>query len=319
MSRFYRFLVSIIAAIAFYFYPSSAHAQPLSLEYFGLGVDKMLTGSYEKAINLFTQAIQLKSDFVGAYSNRCLAYLQIEDYEDAIADCTQAITLVASNAEAYLHRGVAYYRQGSYVAAIADISQAIRLKPEDFRAYYNRAIALSAIGNHLSAIRDYNQALSQTPTTANTEIADIYNDRGLTRFELKDFSGAIADFSQAINLNANNSRAYYNRGCVCQKRGDERRAVQDFTLSLRLNPANAQAYVNRGIARYKLGYQQTAIEDIQQAAKGFFLQGDKTAFQKTINLLQQVQRDTGEWEVATSEFWILDSSMSLTACLLTAV
>jgi tetratricopeptide (TPR) repeat protein len=175
------------------------------------------------------------------------------------------INFAPNNAEAYLNRGLAHYRLGDYRAAIADNNQAIRLKHYDFRAYYNRGVASAGVGNYSDAITDYNRALSAIPQHLLPLLADIYNNRGLARFELADIEAAMLDFKMAIRLNANDYRAYFNRGCACTRSGDDLGAVRDFTESLRLNPSNGQAYFNRGIAFYRLGYEQAAIWDLQKA------------------------------------------------------
>lgn len=108
---------------------------------------------------------------------------------------------------------------------------------------------------------------------------------------MSDLAGAIADFSQAIYLNANDYRAYYNRGCVCGRQGNYTTAVQDFTVSLQLNPNNAEAYLSRGIARHQLGYEQLALVDLHQAAKRFALQKNTVAYQQTLNFIQALQQE----------------------------
>ncbi|MHC5830552.1 MAG: tetratricopeptide repeat protein, partial [Nostoc sp.] len=112
----------------------------------------------------------------------------------------------------------------------------IALKPNDFRAYYNRGIARGMLGNHQQAISDYNLALTNISQSSSLLKADVYNDRGLAHFELLDLKAAMLDFSEAIRLNPNNYRAYYNRGCACGRSGDRSCAVRDFTESLKLNP-----------------------------------------------------------------------------------
>lgn len=156
-------------------------------------------------------------------------------------------------------------------------------------------VARSSLGKYSEAINDYNQSLSQIPQSK-ILIADIYNDRGLARLQLKDFKGATLDFSLAIQLNAND-RAYYNRGCACQKHGDNFGAIRDFTQALRLNPANPEAYVNRGIAHHQLGYQQAAIADLKNAANGFVERGQMLPYQKTLNLIKKLQQWLSKSEV----------------------
>ncbi|WP_289501146.1 tetratricopeptide repeat protein [Gloeocapsopsis sp. IPPAS B-1203] len=126
------------------------------------GIEELVRGECTEAIHHLSQVIQYQDHFAPAYSNRCLAYLQLEQYHQAIQDCRQATILSPHSTEAYLHRGLAYYRLGNYSSAIASYNQLIEQKPHDFRAYYNRGIALSAIGNYKSAIA-YNQALCQIP------------------------------------------------------------------------------------------------------------------------------------------------------------
>lgn len=293
----YRFVFSCVSVVILIFSFVSAPAYSLTTsiipttaeDFFKLGIEKMLYGNYQGAIQEFQLAIQQKQDFAAAYSNRCLAYLNIQDYENAIADCTQAINFSPQNAEAYLNRGVAEYRLGYYEAAIADDEQAIALKPTDFRAYYNRGIANASLEKYQQAITDYNLALSQIPHTDSPLLADIYNDRGLARLELRDLQNAMLDFNRAIRLNAVDYRAYFNRGCACARSEDYSGAVNNFTKAIRLNPSDGSTYVSRGIAFHHLGYEQAAIADLLKAADYFGYRGEKFAYEKTLSLIKTVQ------------------------------
>ncbi|MEH2107622.1 tetratricopeptide repeat protein [Nostoc sp.] len=107
------------------------------------------------------------------------------------------------------------------------------------------------LGNHQQARLNYDLALTNISQSSNLLKADVYNDQGLARFELLDLKAAMIDFSEAIRLNPNDYRAYYNRGCACGRSGDRSCAVRDFSDSLKRNPTNAQAYLNRGIAYHQ--------------------------------------------------------------------
>ncbi|MEA5505079.1 tetratricopeptide repeat protein [Halotia wernerae UHCC 0503] len=296
MTDFRRLFLSVFIAFLLIFSTPSAYSLPLpitentSSEFLNLGVDQMRRGNYNKAIENFNQAIQLQPDFTVAYSDRCLAYLQLQDYYQAVTDCTQAINLATENVEPYLNRGLAHYRQGNYLAAIANYNQAIALKPDDFRAYYNRGLACAGEGNYPEAIANYNLALTQIPQTTSLPLANIYNDRGLVRFELQDFAAAMLDFDLAIRLNPQDYRAYFNRACACGRNGDNFGAVRDFSQVIRLNTSNALAYVNRGVASYRLGYHQKAIADLQTASEYFGHQGNRVAYKKTLDLLKSLRQ-----------------------------
>ncbi|MEH2409492.1 tetratricopeptide repeat protein [Nostoc sp.] len=314
MSCFYRLMLNfgIAFALACFFLTSPAYSlstsdtQIAEGDLFKLGIEKILHGSYPEAIQDFTQAIKLKNDFSSAYSNRCLAYLQLGDYQNAIADCNQALKFTPNNVETHLNRGLAYYRQGDYQAAIADDNQVIALKPHDFRAYYNRGVARGMLGNHQQAISDYNLALINIPQSSSLLRADVYNDRGLAHFELSDIKAAMLDFSQAIRLNHNDYRAYYNRGCACGRSGDNSCAIRDFTESLKRNPINAQAYLNRGIAYHELGHEQAAIADLQKAVKYFAQQKETTTYEKTFLLLKNLHQQLSSLsEIALISKWQL--------------
>ena len=55
----------------------------------------------------------------------------------------------------------------------------------------------------------------------------VSNDRGITKGKLKDFSGAIADYSRAIKIDPNYATAYFNRGVSKFYLGDMIGACKD--------------------------------------------------------------------------------------------
>jgi tetratricopeptide (TPR) repeat protein len=297
MIYFWRLIFSVIIAFSLIFITPSAHSLAVTdneitaTDLFKLGVKQMQQENYQAAIEYLNLAIKMQHQYTAAYKNRCLAYLQLQDYHQAIADCTQALNLVTDDSEAYLRRGLAEYRKGNYLDAITDYNQALAIKPDDFRAYYNRGITFAEQGNYFQAIIDYNQALSNITPNNNLLLSDIYNDRGLAYFDLQNLSAAMLDFGLAIELNPNDDRAYFNRGCICGRIGDNLGARHDFSQVIRLNHSNALAYLNRGIANYKLEYYQRAIADLQQASKYFAKQEQTLASQKTLDLLKIVQQE----------------------------
>jgi tetratricopeptide (TPR) repeat protein len=112
---------------------------------FQSGVSAMQQGAYKDALSHFTQAIHLQGNMAGAYSNRCLAHIELENYPEAIADCSKAVSLHPL-AEAYLNRGMAHYQLFHFKTAIADFTQAISIDPDCAEAYLNRGISRTDLG-----------------------------------------------------------------------------------------------------------------------------------------------------------------------------
>ncbi len=123
-------------------------------------------GEYDRAIQDYDQAIELKPDHALAFNNRGFAYHEKGEYDRAIADYDRAIQLNPDYAYAFGNRGDAYDHKGEYDRAIADYDQVIRLKPDHALAFYNRGIAYRLKGEYDRAIRDYDQAIRLNPDDA---------------------------------------------------------------------------------------------------------------------------------------------------------
>ena len=68
---------------------------------------------------------------------------------------------------------------------------------------------------------------------------------GVEKAEAGNYQGAIADFSRAIEINAQDDDAYYNRGVVKDKLKNYQGAIADYSKAIEINPQNALAYSNR--------------------------------------------------------------------------
>ena len=111
MNCWYRFAINFIVIIAIncLFIISPVHSSPNSNQFTAdnllqMGAKNIQLGNYRKAVEDFTQVIDLKNNINLAYSNRCLAYLQLKEYHNAVTDCTAALNFVPDNTEAYLNR-----------------------------------------------------------------------------------------------------------------------------------------------------------------------------------------------------------------------
>ena len=220
----------------------------------------MMLGQIDKAIEAYSHAITLKSDYADAYNNRGVAYGNKGNYDRAIKDCNKAIQLNPNLAEAYNNRGVAYDGKGEFDHAIADYTKAIAFNPNLAMAYYNRGRACGKRDDYDRAIEDFNKAI-----TLKSDYADAYNNRGVAYDGKGEFDHAIADYTKAIVFNPNLAEAYHNRGGTYKEKGDIDRAIADYTEAIALKSDYANAYNNRGNAYNQKDEFERAIADLNKA------------------------------------------------------
>ena len=98
------------------------------------------------------------------------------------------------------------------------------------------------------------------------KLAEAFNNRGVGYRLKSDYERALADYNQAIKLNAKFAAAYNNRGVAYDKKGEYDRAILDYEQAIKLKPS-AEGYFNRGNAQLGKGHYDHAIDDYNQAIK----------------------------------------------------
>lgn len=134
--------------------------------------------------------------------------------------------------------------------------------PNNAQTFYVRGLSRFDKGDFSGAIADFTQAIQNQ---ANYSEAFFY--RGLAYFEQNKFAESMADYNRAIEINPGYVDAYYNRALVRAAMGNRLGSIDDYTQVIRLDQTFAAAYNNRGLAFSDLGHQQQAIDDFNQALK----------------------------------------------------
>ena len=219
----------------------------------------------DEKLRFYTEAIQLKPDYVDAYNNRGFARYAKGDVEGSAQDYSEAIRLKPDYATAYYNRGLMRRAEGDVEGAVQDYSEAIRLKPDYADAYNNRGFARYAKGDREGALQDYAEAIRLMPD-------DAYplNNRAVARLAKGDVEGALQDCNEAIRFDPDFPYAYDSRGSARLAKGDVEGALQDYTMAIRLKPDKpelAEAYNNRSNARRAKGDEEGAQRDYSEAIR----------------------------------------------------
>jgi tetratricopeptide (TPR) repeat protein len=129
-------------------------------DYYLRGVNLFLKSKYEKAIEAFDKAIELKSDYADPLSYKGAALGKLGKYEDAIEAYDKAIKLKPDRAGLRFNKGVALGKLGEYEEAIKAYDEAIEKKSDYADALYNRACLYYAKeGNEEEALSDLKQTI----------------------------------------------------------------------------------------------------------------------------------------------------------------
>lgn len=129
--------------------------------------------NYQSAIQAYSRAINLNSNFAEAYNNRGNSFFQLQNFSQAAQDLQIAVKLNNFDARIHNNLGSAYLLQNLYDAAINEYSQAINLNQNIFTFYYNRALAYCYKNNFQAALPDVQHAMQLNP--ASVEAKNLYN------------------------------------------------------------------------------------------------------------------------------------------------
>lgn len=136
------------------------------------------------------------------------------------------------------------------------------LESHDAESFFNRAMTRYDLGDRVGAIADFTEVLRINPTD---DVA--YNNRGLAHYDLGDRRAALVDFEQAMHYNPHNVIACCNRGYLRGELDDELGAIEDYTHAIQLYPDCTTAYFYRAQARNRLQNKLGAIEDYTEVLR----------------------------------------------------
>jgi len=114
--------------------------------------------------------------------------------------------------------------------------------------------------NFEGAINEYSKALKIDP-----EYTDALYERGLSKIEIHDFEGAIKDYTKALKINPEFYYGYGFRGDVNTTLGEYTAALADYEQALEINPNYCHALSRAGYLKAELKDYKGAIDYYSRA------------------------------------------------------
>ena len=171
-------------------------------------------GKYNEAIIGFNNAIKIDSNFYMAYQNRAYTYSVLENDSFAIKDYIHAIKLNPDIADMYYSLANIYQKQNLTEQAYNNYTLAINtaVKNNDkshlYIYYFNR-------GNNLLESERYKESIADFDSTekANSNYNDLFLNRGISKYKIKDTEGACLDWFIAKKADLPNAKKYFEKNC----------------------------------------------------------------------------------------------------------
>lgn len=166
----------------------------------------------------------------------------------------------AINTRSFISGFISFLITACLVVALAKIIAPSNSVQNNAKEFNNNGRAKRELKDYQGAIQDFSKAIEINPN-----YVDAYVNRGLAEDDISDYQGAIRDYSKAIELSPNIAEVYSGRGVAKTKLKDYSGAMQDFNKTVGLNPKYFSVYVCRGFVKSMLSDYQGALQDYNKA------------------------------------------------------
>jgi len=259
----------------------SAHSQSAKKFYkSGKGYSKM--GNFEKAVELYSEAIDLNPEFTKALLARASAYDELSLYEKAAEDYETLSELEPNKSEYFVNAGSNYFKVKAYRKAIPLLNSAADLDAKNGGIYNLKSKCYYALGNYPEALDEINSALALELS------ADNYYQRGLIYSEKKNYTSAKKDFLHSLQLDPNNADAYNHMAFAQLKLKEFDNAVSTLGNAIKVDNKNKSAYLLRSHIYRQQNKRNEAIKDLSTALS-FYPNDKKLLLQRGIAFSENKQ------------------------------
>ena len=217
---------------------------------------KLLTnGQINEALKIVEALIKKSPNVPLLYNIRGVCYQTIRELGNAIDDFSQATILKSDYAEAYCNLGVTYQEKGDLVSAVNAYKNAIDNDNNYPTAHNNLGKIFLASGEIDSSIEHLECAITLKP-----DFADAHNNLGSAFLRINKLNDAIKSYKKAIALKPDFAVANNNLGIAYLRTGDPKLASKFFENAITITPGYATAHHNlSGVKVYKEKDKQVSL------------------------------------------------------------
>ncbi len=164
------------------------------------------------------------------------------------------------NTPVYIDKARREIMNNENAKAIERLNTVIKMKPGLYDAYFYRGIAKFGLGDYTGAVGDFTETIRINPF-----FPLAYQYRGIAKDALHNYNSALNDFDKAISLDVNNSGLYSARALTKINIQNYSAAVEDLNKAIKLNSFIPEFYIYRAVAKSGLKQYKSAIVDCNKA------------------------------------------------------
>ena len=132
-------------------------------DHFDQGIAFYAAGDYDRALEEYSRALELKPDGTGSLTNRAATLNQLQRYDEALTDLNRSLELAPDHVHALHIRGITLSHLQRYDEALADFNRTLQLDPDYAATLYDRACVYSRMGQIEKSLDDLKEAISRDP------------------------------------------------------------------------------------------------------------------------------------------------------------
>lgn len=231
-------------------------------------------GKFDEAIRIYRILLKQYPNIAEIRSNLGAALASEGRYPEAIVEYERALKDKA-NPQVRLNLALAYYKADQLTPAVENLKKVRVEEPSNRQVLTILADCDLRLGNNkevIALLTDVQRADPGNPAfnyllgtalvrDGQTDKGQVVIDKilkngdsaearllmGTTKFMVKDFAGALADFQKAVELNPKLPDVYAYYGLALLTTGDQAGAKKAFQRELRTNPNNFDANLRMGV------------------------------------------------------------------------
>jgi stress-induced-phosphoprotein 1 len=223
------------------------------------GNEEFKQKNWEKALELYTQALELNPQEVTYHLNRAGVYHELKEFDKVIDECNKVI----ENTYDFQKRGKAFGRIGFAHQEKGDLDKAIE--------YFEKSlleVADSRIKDALRSVQNLKKKL-EAESYINPEIGEEHNNKGNEFYKAGKYPQALEEYNEAIRRNPTNAKFYSNRAACYIKLMEFSQACNDCSKALELDPNFLRAFQRKATCHIMMKEYHRAMDTYEKGLKLF--------------------------------------------------